>query len=296
MRFDDDGNIWLRQSWIDTAMRCAERGRLQIVKPEWNIGGDAAHLGSGTHSGIETVIEALALGLPFPSKSAIHDAIWETITTKIAEEGIKWNKYSTTQQLFENAVRCYEAWASGILPILRQRNLIEGAITEHKFRVVLFTLPDGRTVGVEGTIDFVPPVNEMWDWKTAGQAFRDREKQRYAIQPTIYTLAGVLGAGHPDVDYSYPMDFTYGVAIRAARKSKPQLLTVNRTQEHADFAIERIKTYVDLALNFTLERPWPRNDDHFLCSEAWCSWWVICKGGHNIDDAIPVQIQLPEAA
>jgi hypothetical protein len=177
--------------------------------------------------------------------------------------------------------------------VLIERNLIEGALTEQSFKVVLFTLTDGRTVGIKGTIDFVPQVNELWDWKTAGSPFREKEKQRYAIQPTIYSLAAVMGALPNDVEYSYPMDFHYGVAVRGARKATAQLVSVTRTQAHADFAIERLKTYVDMALNFTLERSWPRTDEsNWLCSSTWCPWWVLCKGAHAIDDSIPVQLKV----
>jgi hypothetical protein len=294
MRFDSDGNIWIRQSWLDTAMRCAERARFEIVKPEWDIGGDAAHCGTAAHSAVETHLSALiadGVGAHF-SRDHMREVIHQSIQRKIAEEGIKWNKYDTVAQLVDNAERCYEAWVREILPVMQERGLITpGALCEYKFSVVLFTLADGRTVGIEGTIDFVPETNEMWDWKNPGQSYREREKQKYAIQPTIYTLAAVLGGIPNGVEYSYPMDFTYGLAIRGVRKAKAQLLTVTRTQAHADFAIERLKSYVDLALNFTLQRPWPRNDDHFLCSSTWCPWWVLCKGAHAIDDSIPVQLK-----
>lgn len=291
MRFDSDGNIWLRQSWLDTAMRCAERGRLAIVKPEWDFGGDAAHCGTGAHSAVEYHLSCLVNGTPFID-TAIRTIIAESVQAKIAEEGIRWNKFHSMAELLANAERCYEAWVNGILPVMLERGLITpGALCEHHFRVVLFTLADGRTVGIEGQIDFVPETNEIWDWKNPGSKYREREKQKYAIQPTIYTLAAVLGGIPNGVEYSYPMNFVYGLAVRGARKATPQLLTVTRTQAHADFAIERLKTYVDMALNFTLERPWPRNDDHYLCSSTWCPWWVICKGADHIDDSIPVQLK-----
>jgi hypothetical protein len=294
MRFDDHGDIYIRQSWVDTAFRCAERGRFAIVKPDWDFGGDAAHLGTGAHAAIETHLQQLIVGetLSFDPRAIIRQAIDE----KIAEEGVRWDKYSTVEQLVDNAERCYEGWVRGILPVLEENDLIQGAHTEVKFCVHLLTLGDGRRVFLEGTSDFVPNHNSMWDWKTGGQPYRDREKQKYAVQGTVYTLAAVLGGMPNDIEYRYPMDFTYGVMVRGVRKSNPQLLTVQRTQAHADFMIERVKSYLDLALNFTLERSWPRDDDHFLCSAKWCPWWVLCKGAHSIDDSIPVQFTVKEAA
>jgi len=158
------------------------------------------------------------------------------------------------------------------------------------FRVPLYTRHCGRVVGITGTIDLVPDMNDLADWKTASQKFRAHEKQKYSIQPTIYSLAAVKGglqSDDHDVDYHWPMNFTYGIAVRGETKATPQILTVRRTEEHALFAIARIKQLVDLALDYGLDRAWPTDDDHFLCSQTWCPWWTACKGSFNISNEYP---------
>jgi PD-(D/E)XK nuclease superfamily len=296
MKFDDEGNIWLRQSWLDTAMRCAERGRFAIIKPEWDaMTSDSAAIGTAAHAGIEAHIN-IENSLGDETLIAPIEAIRIALNEELAL-GVKWTKYETPQQLFDNARRCYEAWVEGILPVFSDMGLIQGARTEVEFKVVLFTLPDGRTVGITGTADLAPAVPVLGDWKTAAREYRAREKQKYAIQPTVYSHAAVLGAMRDDIEYRYPMTFHYGILVRGDRKAKPQIVTVTRTAAHAEFAIERIKQYVDLALNFTLDRSWPRTDEgNFLCSQTWCPWWQICKGAHAVNDSVPVQLELRKAA
>jgi hypothetical protein len=288
--FDDDGNIWIRQSWLDTAMRCNERGRLAVVKAEWDSkSSDSAIIGTGAHKGIEEYLDLIDTPEAMRLTCAIA-AIEKSIDAEL-ELGVKWTKYDTRKELLDNANRCFDAWVDHILPYMQSTGLTIGARTEVEFAVVLYTLQDGRTVGVKGTIDFVPNAPVLWDWKTSSQKFRVKEKQKLAIQPTIYSLAAVKGGldsdEHPHVDYRWPMYFTYGVMVRGATKSTPQILTVKRTEEHALFAIDRIKRFVDMALNYGLDKPWPQDDDHFLCSATWCPWWVLCKGAHLIDDSLP---------
>lgn len=292
MIFDDNGDIWLRQSWLDTAFRCPERGRLAIVKADWdNVTSDSALIGTATHAAIEQTIDS--------NGDADDGALRATIDRVIADEvskGIKWTKYYSELELCNNAWRCFLAWRKHIAPWFIERGLLEGARTEVNFKVPLYQLTDGRTVGITGTVDLVPNVPVLADWKTSSQMFRPGEKQRFAIQPTIYCLAAIKGGldsdDHPKVKYGWPMDFHYGIAVRDEYESQPQAVTVTRTEAHALFALHRIEALVDLALNYGLDRPWPRDDDHFLCSKTWCPWWSICKGVNPIDDTLPPQPQL----
>lgn len=284
MVFDDEGNISIRQSWLDTAFRCPERGRQAIIRPDWDsLSSDSAIIGTATHAGIEARI-----GGADP-----YGAINVSLAAETAG-GVKWTKYTTMAELHDNAVRCYRAWEKSILPRLEDFagfSLLDGARTEVQFKVPLYTHRDGRTVSITGTVDFVPNSPVLWDWKTASAKFRHHEKQKYAIQPTIYSLAAIKGGldseDHPKVNYVWPMTFVYGIAVRGAQKAVPQVMAVRRTEEHALHAIERIKGLVDLALDYGLDKRWPMNDDHFLCSQTWCPWWSVCKGAHAIDNSYP---------
>lgn len=295
MRTDDSGNVWIRQSWLGDYFLDPERARLKIKYPEDDIGGDAAHCGTGAHSGIQLTIEQLRDGGSMPTRRQIAQVIRDSVDEKIETEGIKWQKFSSLAELLGHSQRCYEAWAREILPVLQYRSLItSGALCEHSFQVVLYQLPDGSNVGLEGTIDFAPEAHELWDWKTAGREYRPKEKQEFAVQPTAYCAAAVLGGIPNGIDYEWPLDFTYGIAVRRVGQAKAQLLTVRRTEAHFDFMLDRIRACVEHALEFGFDRPWAINDGagNWLCSDTWCPWWKRCKGAHGIDDSLPVQLPL----
>jgi hypothetical protein len=269
MKIDEQGNVWVRQSWLDTAMRCPERGRLASTLPEWDeITSDSALIGTGAHYGIEQVIRGR-------DASKIEQIAYDYVIEYA--EPVKWTKYSTLTECADHAARCAAAWREHIMPVAP----LENARAEVTFHVPLYEHRTGRTVGIEGTIDLVPTDGTLWDWKTAARAYRQRDKQRFAVQPTIYALAAVMGGLQSAVTYSWPMTFTYGVMVRGSKESTAQILTVQRTEAHADWVRRRIETYVDLALGHGLDKSWPMVDENnYLCSQTWCPWYTICRGAH----------------
>lgn len=269
MIIDDHGDIWIRQSWLDTFIRCPERGRLATVKPEWDAAtSDSAFIGTCTHYGIEQVLRGR-------SPDDIADITEEYARDLLLTEPIKWTKYSTETDIFRNARNCAEAWVREIFP-----DLPKGGRSEVSFSVPLYVRDDGRTVGIRGTVDYVPTDGSLWDWKTAARDYDVKKTQRNAIQPTIYALAAIKGGLESTTEFDLPLDFHYGIMVRGARKSKTQQFTVTRDQGHIDYAMKRMRGAVDMALNFGFEREWPLVDDHFLCNETWCPWWSICRGAH----------------
>jgi hypothetical protein len=269
MIFKDDGSIWFRQSWLDTAFRCPEEGRLAIIKPEWEaISSDEAIIGTGAHYGIEQVIRGAI------TTDQIGETSYKYAAKIIADEGVRWTKRKSVEEVGDYAARCAEAWVTDIMPIAP----IEGARSEVSFSVPLFE-HRGRQVGVQGTVDLVPTIPELWDWKTAGSEYKQRDKQKWAIQPTIYALAAVKGGLQSEVKFTWPVEFTYGVMIKRVGQCRGQILTVQRTQAHANWAMYRMRTLVDLALDFGLDKPWPQIDEsNYLCSNTWCAFYSICRG------------------
>jgi hypothetical protein len=283
--FDDDGTVFFRQSWLDTALRCGERGRLAITLPEWDeVTSDAAAIGTAAHYGIEQWLKNPEV----LSKRDMATLAFDHFVLLSQQEEIKWTKYDNVPDCAGHAFRCAEAWYDGIRP-----HVPLGGHTEVEFQTVLFTRPDGRKVGIQGTADYVVPPEEvsaaiedgedcvlppeLWDWKTASSAYKQRDKQRTAIQPTVYSVAAVLGAFGVE-GFTWPVTFRYGVMVRGERASKPQVLEVQRTRAHHSWLLDLLNGYVDLYEGMGTEVSWPRSDDHFLCSQRWCPWWSICKG------------------
>jgi len=272
MLVDDDGAIWFRQSWLDTAFRCNERGRLAMVKPEFDVAmGDTALIGIAAHAAIAAVLSGetdLDIGL------YAHDHALQLCK----DEEVHWTKWTLPAQLGEHARRCAEAWDREIRP-----HVATGGHPEIEFAVPLFE-SRGRTVGIKGTIDYAAPDGTLYDWKTSSKKYNQREKQKAAIQPTVYAVAAMHGA-LGELPYEYPIRFHYGVMVRGEAKATTQIVDVMRTRAHEAWLLDHLHTYVDLADALGVFRSWPRNEDHYLCNSTWCPWWSVCKGARLSDAA-----------
>jgi hypothetical protein len=270
VQVDDDGNIWFRQSWLETAMRCNERGRLALVKPEFDEAtGDTALVGTAAHAAIAYVLNG-------GDVANIGQVARDTVTELCATVPVKWTKWTLPAQLAEHAIRCADAWARTIRP-----HVPLGGLVEIDFKVPLLTVRD-RQIGIKGTIDYAAPDGTLYDWKTSSKKYEQRAKQKSAIQPTVYATAAMHGA-LGDLAYQYPIRFHYGVMVRGEDAATTQLVDVMRTHAHEAWLLDHLQTYVDLADGLGVKRSWPRNEDHFLCNSTWCPWWSICKGARITD-------------
>lgn len=287
MLIEDDG-IWFRQSWLDTYMRCSERGRLAIIKPEFDkLCGDAAALGTGAHAGAETILKG-------GSTIEAWDAIAEAISAEALDPGISYKSYNNIDELIVVAIACFDAWLEEIYPWLVENGWHINARPEMKFKVPIFKLEDGTDVGITGTAD-LPAEGVVIDWKTSGKPYRQKEKQRFAIQPSIYTWAGVMGAFAP-LEFEWPVRFYYGVMVRPSKvggMASTQIVPVERTEAHARWALKQIKSALRLAQT-SLGTEWPTHDEgNYLCSAKWCPWHSICRGAvlsPEDDEVVPVEL------
>jgi hypothetical protein len=91
-----------------------------------------------------------------------------------------------------------------------------------------------------------------------------------------------LQSGEVEIDANGDVGFNFGVMIRNL-KGDSQIVRIKRNSAHSMWVTEQASTMVRLALAMRntegeFNRPWLKNDQHFLCSERWCPWWSVCKG------------------
>lgn len=266
--------ISIRQSWLGTALRCPERGRFAIVRPELDtVTGDAAAAGTAMHTAIEDVLGGAAVA------NIGHDAR-HLADELIRFEQIEYKSFNGPDELIFHAGNCAEAWARDLWPIIEPLGVIE---TEASFHFPALTHRDW-TVCFEGTVDLVTQHgNALWDWKSSGSKWRQRDKQRADVQSTIYSLAALNGCFDRE-DFYWPMEFNFGVMLRRKGLSSGHVVTVERTADHARWVERRVRQFVDLFIDLGLDREWPALDDHFLCSQKWCPWYSECRGRHVTAD------------
>lgn len=262
---DNKTVVKIRQSWLNDAMMCLERGRYGITLPEWNKGNDATVLGTSVHTAIEQVLTAQT------SPVDILDVYPSILQNLIDTEDFKMMSM-THESMHGYGLAMVEAWRRDIMPKVRF-----GGKVEHKFNTHLADINvDGKDIEVRiiGTIDYVEPDGTIWDWKTAARKYSQNEKQKANIQSSVYALATHLMDG-----VELPLTFNFGVMTRA-NNSVGQVVPVQRTQAHCAWIKSQILSTVRMGLAMGLEDSWPQNDQGHLCSEKWCSWWSICKGSH----------------
>jgi hypothetical protein len=168
-------------------------------------------------------------------------------------------------------------WLAHWSPMLRSqpefRNLYDSddSLTEHTFTVPIATR-DHVELYLTGTIDGVRPMQYLVDWKTAARPYKRWERQRWAIQPTVYYAAarwqGLIG------EHGL---FKYVIFEKSLKVLEPQVIEVTRGPGHVDWLTETLWTCYDLWVAHP-DGPWPLNDQHALCSEKWCPFWTTCKG------------------
>lgn len=261
MRIDSTDNIinvYVRQSWINDALMCNERGRQGMIRPEWSLPNDATILGTAVHAGIASVLiggnNSVAV-----AKEELRNLLQEPFTR------VKYDN----DELFTFVESLCHNWEREIAPTLG--NVL---FVEKEFEFLLDQYEDElirKTVQVwgKGTIDCVTDTS-VWDWKTSGKRYSAKEKQSQAVQPTMYCAASVDAGWH-----EYPVTFNYGVMVRGG---KAQIVPIHRNESHTDWLREQVRPLVRTACLVGTDYSWVKNDTHYLCSETWCPWWSICKG------------------
>lgn len=255
---DTTVTVYVRQSWINDALMCAERGRQAIVRPEWSLPNDATILGTAVHAGIA----ASLVGAGESTKVAKDEL------DRLLQEPFQRVKYEN-EELYEFSTALCRKWEREIAPTLGDVMFVE-----KEFEFLLDEYDDpviGKRVYVwgKGTIDCVTKT-AVWDWKTAARKYSAKDKQSQAVQPTMYATASVVEGWH-----EYPVWFKYGVMIRGG---STQVVSIHRNESHADWLREQVRPLVRTACLVGTDYSWVKNDTHYLCSATWCSWWSICKG------------------
>lgn len=268
MKIDHDRKvITFRQSDLDTFGLCPERARIRWFEAEPDGNTDASVTGSGVHKGIEENLLCLVRGVG-PLDTAEMILIAQREFDRIErEEGLRYVKgtYEDAMAFIEKMI---PAWRTHIEPLV---DLSGPLHLEEHFDVFLMYWGDWE-VRLSGTPDCVDRIRP-WDWKTAGQPYKQWEKQRWAVQPTVYAHAAVT-LGWLD----WPVQFSYAVMQKSKTKEIAAVVEVMRFPEHVDWLCRQINAILIMWAKLGEQGPWPLIDTHALCSEKWCPSWRQCKG------------------
>jgi hypothetical protein len=228
------------------------------LDPELNIGSDLTVIGTAMHAVIEQVLrEEIS---PRDAASAAPEAL------QMAAEAEPWKSTGLTpQEMIDQTRLMSAAWADQVYPIMPM-----GGRVEYRFEFQI-----GETNGVpvwfEGTIDYVAPDNTVWDHKSSGRKYQQWEKQRWAVQPSVYCAAAV----NDGLVNKVPVKFFYDVMLR---NGETQIVELQRDIGHISFVRKQALAAATFASTYGMDREWPLNDQSALCSHIWCPFWDTCKG------------------
>lgn len=287
MRWEDDG-LHLRQSDIGTYIGCPEQFRLvNMSKNGEHFESDAALVGSTVHAVIE---------------NELNNGFYESF-----DDAQKFGAYWFLQKLEEYhadplctfSVQTFgtpEKALRALVPLVdswmlsKDRQLLLAMPAEERLVEWKFDLPFTSVeldtgplpIWLTGTADLVlPGINEVWDWKTASGPYQRWEKQRWAVQPTVYTWAAA------QADLVLPQvegyRFNYKVIVRRQNHVEIDTVPVNRREGNFAWLAMQVHQMVYQMAGMPEGLPWLMNDHNVLCSPKWCPAWGSCKGA-LIDD------------
>lgn len=238
--------------------------------------------GTAMHAAVEAFLrgEIEQADMPAFAEARAHDAATFGVLQKDGTTvPLTYSSFSGPDEMIFHAANCTRGWIADVCPYLQANDYMEGD-AEVGFQFDAFEHRDW-TIQFEGTCDWIPRRgNEIIDWKTGTESrYKQADKQRYSIQGTVYTAAAVAGCFGRE--FAWPVDFTYGVAIRLKTKFRGITVTIQRNQEYWSWLAHRVRQLVDMFLDLGLDKPWPMVDESFsLCSRKWCSFYDSCRGAH----------------
>lgn len=261
----------VRQSWVNDFLICPERSRLAITMPKFKSGSDATAIGTGIHYAIEWALTNHQ-SLEDVELDLMQEIAWHSVQLELEKPIRETLLISEQKELLPDYVNAMiEGWYTEIAPYVQW-----GGKCEYQFEADTgLVSADGKPIVFTGTIDYVSPNGDMWDWKTAGKRYSVPDKQQRAIQPTVYCYAmQKLGLVVPHDGEHW---FRYGVMVRKQTPTT-QIATVVRNQEHFNWLLRQVESSLLMATTLGTDRTWPMNDQGALCSANWCDFWSVCKG------------------
>lgn len=278
MRVDASG-YHVHQSDLKSWLNCGEQVRLtQAVRESHRFQTDAATVGTVLHATIEEELENGFFQNETDAAAWAANHFVDVLQSyKDAGDLYSRSSFDTEVKALKVIERLVGSWYRS-----DERAYLgthEEYVTEWDFDVPLGIMFNGLPVFVAGQADLLLPNVALWDWKTASQAYRRWEKQRYDVQSTVYTYAAHYeGLMLPDKWGEYEFYFKV-FDTKGATPGPPESIPVKRSPNNWDWL--KTKVLNMLSVQYALpDGPWPLNDNHVLCSPKWCPVWDSCKGAH----------------
>ena len=291
MKVTDDGDLVLHQSDIGHFMTCPEQFRVEngIVpggvfekNVDLRVETDAATIGTVFHATVEHELT----GNRFQRVSDAERWAKQHMGNLVFEYMTNGTEYRTESfgddptKALATLAKLVNRWFYS-----QERKYWLALVADHPGSIEVewsFTVPfiENRTgrypnILLAGTADILDTYNHrLVDWKTSSRDYQRWEKQRWGIQPTVYTYAAAQQGLLDRHQEGYQFDFV--VWNHKANTDEPQKVTVWRDAGQHAWLVQMVSNMVDMIESELAV--WPLRDDHALCGPKWCGNWSNCKG------------------
>lgn len=247
-------------SWLKDFATCPEKARRRYFGITPNKVTEYTSLGSAVHAGIDHELSARLAGVDsgvYGMRDAARgklEELWEDPTY----EPQKMNEQEQWRLVQQHLTTFTEQTLPHLQPL----------VSEEQFDLEL--CHDAfRRIRIRGAIDCVDRNLGLIDWKTAGSPHKQWEKERYEIQPTVYTWAwnSLMGT---HVDHLRYVVYIHDKGV--------QEYTVKVTPEHVDWL--KYKAVAAARMVESGLPVWAMNDSGWWCAKKWCAAWDNCKGAY----------------
>lgn len=289
MRIESDG-IHLHQSDIETFTQCPEKKRLSILAGmnEETFQSDAAFVGTCMHGVIQHELENGPFDDLFSAQQYSAFIYLQGFEAMIADGKTVYSRetFGNDQKALEALARLVEVWwVSSERDMLMMMDPADMRV-EWQFdrQFTKIDTDDGPLpIFLAGTADLVLPW-AVWDWKSASSPYQRWEKQRWGVQPSVYTWAAAdAGLIVPNKDEKF--EFRFKVALRRMKPEPFQDVPIYRSARSYEWLERRVQNIVSYVMRVGLTNEWTLTDNSALCGPKWCPFWEVCKGKHiDADD------------
>jgi hypothetical protein len=251
----------IRQSQMNTLLRCPAQFEFRYIKGLYIPPGIAAHRGTAIHRPAQAnSLHKLDCGEDLPL-DYLTDMAADSFKYSVEEKGVfvPKSQVSGARNLLgeakDQAVRLTRLFRQEVAPTFWPK------LVEERMIVDL-----GVGAPIEGTLDLVTMKEQVWDYKSAAKSYNPDQAHK-SLQLTFYAVLYKLKYGR------WPEELTLVVLVDT-KTPKVQPLPTRRNEAHLPAFADRLK----LALKQVNLGLFPPCDPtNWWCSEAWCGYWHICK-------------------
>jgi len=250
----------LHWSHVSLLMKCGIQYEFRYVKGMRRPPGVAAHIGGGTHKGVEVNMLHVKEKRELLPEDAVAEAARDEVNRRFADDGVMLEGDEVSVGL--DTIKG-EAVDTAVTLAKLHRNVLAPSIQPvHVERKWVIELPD-QPFDLSGTIDLQEP-DRIRDTKTAAKS-PNAEAAHNSDQLSFYALAALV---HDKQLPKLQLDY-----LVKTKTPKVVTLETERSREDLTIVVRRLQVVMS-SIQTGVFLPAPQ--DSWVCTRKFCGWFDMC--------------------